>query len=67
MGAASDSAFIGLVYTPSAALSVLKATTFRTDETGGLIANTISFSGQLPTIIGDSDYSPVPPAAKLTG
>ena len=67
MGAASDSAFIGLVYTPSAALSVLKATAFRTDETGGLIANTISFSGQLPTIIGDSDYSPVPPAAKLTG
>ena len=67
MGAASDSAFIGLVYTPSAALSVLKATAFRTDEMGGLMAYTISFTGQLPNIIGTSDYAPVPPAAKLTG
>ena len=67
-GAATDSAFIGVVYTPAASISVVKASAFRTDETGGVIANTISFGGQLPTIIGDpGDYGPVPPAAKLTG
>ncbi len=68
MGAASDSAFIGLVYTPMAAITVNKASAFRTDEGGGLIAYTFTFSGALPTIIGDApDYGPVPPGAKLTG
>ena len=67
MGAATDSAFIGLIYTPSASLTVQKATAFRTDETGGVIANSITFTGQLPSIIGNSAYAPVPPAAKLTG
>jgi hypothetical protein len=68
MGAASDSAFIGLVYTPMAAITVNKASAFRTDEGGGVIAYTLTFGGQLPTIIGDAaDYGPVPPGAKLTG
>jgi len=68
LGAATDSAFIGLVYAPSAAITVLKASSFRTDEVGGVIANTLTFGGQLPTIIGDAaDYGPVPPAAKLVG
>jgi len=67
MGAASDSAFIGLIYTPSASITVFKASTFRTDETGGVIANTISFTSNLPSVIGNSAYSPVPPAARLTG
>jgi Flp pilus assembly protein TadG len=68
LGAASDSAFIGLVYTPSADITVQKASAFRTDEVGGVIANTLTFSGQLPTILGDAaEYGPVPPAAKLTG
>jgi hypothetical protein len=67
-GAASDSAFIGLIYTPAAAITVQKASAFRTDEVGGVIANTLTFTGQLPTIIGDPvDYGPVPPAAKLSG
>jgi Flp pilus assembly protein TadG len=67
MGAATDSAFIGLVYTPAASITVQKASVFRTDEVGGMIADTITFTGQLPTIIGDpADYGPVPPAAKLT-
>ena len=66
MGAASDSAFIGLVYAPAASISIQKASTFRTDESGGVIADTLSFSGQLPTIIGDpDDYGPVPPASRL--
>ncbi len=68
MGAATDSAFIGLVYTPMAAITVDKASAFRTDEGGGVIAYTLTFGGQLPTIIGDAaDYGPVPPGAKLTG
>jgi hypothetical protein len=67
IGAATDSAFIGLIYTPSASINVQKASAFRTDETGGLIADTISFTGQLPTIIDNPDYAPVPPAAKLIG
>jgi hypothetical protein len=68
MGAATDSAFIGLVYTPMAGITVNKASAFRTDEGGGVIAYTLTFGGQLPTIIGDAaDYGPVPPGAKLTG
>jgi Flp pilus assembly protein TadG len=68
MGAASDSAFIGLVYAPSASLAINKASTFRTDESGGVIADTISFTGQLPTVLGDpGDYGPAQPAARLSG
>ena len=67
MGAATDSAFIGLIYMPAASVTIQKATAFRTDETGGVIANTITFTGQLPTIIGNSGYSPVQPGSRLTG
>jgi len=68
LGAATDSAFIGLVYAPAAAITVNKASAFRTDENGGLIAYTLTFSSQLPTIIGDAaDFGPVPPGARLTG
>jgi hypothetical protein len=67
LGAATDSGFVGLVYTPSAAITMQKAATFRTDEVGGLIANTLTFSGQLPTILGDTaDYGPMPQASRLT-
>ena len=67
LGAATDSAFIGLIYTPSASISVQKASAFRTDEGGGVIADTLTFGGQLPTIIGDTvDYGPVPQASRLT-
>ena len=68
LGAATESAFIGLVYTPAAAINVQKASAFRTDEVGGVIAYTLNFSGQMTTILGDpADYGPVPPAARLTG
>jgi hypothetical protein len=68
LGAAIDSAFIGLVYAPAAAITVNKASAFRTDDSGGVIAYTLTFSGQLPTIIGDpAEYGPVPPGARLTG
>jgi hypothetical protein len=66
MGAATDTAYIGLVYMPAASVTITKASSFRTDETGGVIANTIIFTGQLPTIIGNDAYSPVQPGAKLT-
>lgn len=66
LGAATDSAFIGLVYTPAAAITVRKASTFRTDESGGVIANTLTFSGQLPTIIGDPvNFGPIFQASRL--
>jgi hypothetical protein len=40
---------------------------FRVEATGGVIADTITFTGQLPSISGSSAYAPVPPAARLTG
>jgi len=68
LGAAVDSAFIGFVYTPAAGITISKASSFRTDEEGGVMAYTLTFTGQLPTIIGDTaEYGPVPVAAKLTG
>ena len=67
LGAAVDSALIGAFYTPSADVTIQKASSFRTDEVGGLIANTFRFSGQLPTILGDpADYGAVPPATRIT-
>ena len=65
LGAAADSAWVGLIYVPSAALNVNKAATFRTEATGGLMADTISFTGQLPTIIYSAAYAPQAPAARL--
>jgi Flp pilus assembly protein TadG len=67
LGARSESAFIGLVYMPSAVLNVQKSAAFKTDATGGLIAKTISFTGAMPTILFSANYAPVPPAARLTG
>jgi len=68
IGAATDSAFIGFFYAPAAAITISKASSFRTDEVGGVMAYTLTFTGQLPTILGDpSEYGPVPPAARLTG
>lgn len=65
LAAFSDSAFIGVIYVPSAALTVQKAAAFRTDDTGGIIADTITFNGQLPNIIFSTAFAPVPPATQL--
>jgi len=65
LGAAADSAWVGLMYMPAAALNVSKAATFRTEATGGLMAYTIIFTGQLPTIIYNAAYAPQPPASRL--
>lgn len=66
MGASTASAYIGLVYVPAAAMSIPTSSGFRVEATGGVIADTVTFTGQLPTISGSSAYMPVPPAAKLT-
>ncbi len=66
LAAQADSAWVGLIYTPSAALTVQKAASFRTEATGGLVADTITFAGQMPTIIGSASYQPAPPASRLT-
>jgi hypothetical protein len=67
MGAAGNSAYIGLVYLPSASLSVPSSAGFRAKATGGVIASTITFNGVLPIIVGSAAYMPVPPAARLVG
>ncbi|HEY4914842.1 MAG TPA: pilus assembly protein TadG-related protein [Candidatus Dormibacteraeota bacterium] len=66
LAAEADSAWVGLIYMPSAALTVQKAASFRTEATGGLLADMISFTGQLPTIIGSANFQPAPPATRLT-
>src|SRR5450759_1657960 len=66
MGAQADSAWVGLIYMPAAILTVQKAASFRTEATGGLLADMIIFSGQLPTIIGSANFQPAPPASRLT-
>jgi hypothetical protein len=65
LDAASNSAYVGLLYTPSAAISLPTRVSFRTEATGGIIADTIDMSGQLPLVVFSSAYAPVPPAAKL--
>jgi Flp pilus assembly protein TadG len=67
LGARSESAFIGLVYLPAAVLTVQRSAAFKTDATGGLIANRITFTGPMPTILFSPNYAPVPPAARITG
>lgn len=66
MDAASNSAYVGLVYMPAASLDIPTRVGFRTEGTGGIIANMITFSGPLPLIVSSAAYAPVPPAAKLT-
>ena len=64
-GAESYSAYIGLVYCPGAHINITSASTFRA-ASGGLIANTVSFTGSLPAISFSASYAPVPPAARIT-
>jgi butyrate kinase len=48
-------------------VTVQKAASITTDEMGGMIANTIAFTGQLPSVIGDPvEYGPIPQASRLT-
>ena len=67
LGAAGNTAYVGLVYTPSASDTVPSGSGFRSRATGGIIADVISFTGSLPSIVGSFNYMPSPPAARLTG
>jgi Flp pilus assembly protein TadG len=63
--AASNSAFIGLVYAPGASATFASANVFDSPGTGGLIFDTITFQTSLPTINYSSAYAPMPPAGRL--
>jgi len=66
LGAQSNSGWVGLVYVPSAPLTISKGSAnFQTEATGGLMADTISFAGKPPAITYDAGYAPAPPASKL--
>jgi len=67
LGAAGNTALIGLVYAPSASLSITSPYTFEAAGVGGVIAASLSFSNGLPNINYSSSYAPVPPASRLTG
>jgi Flp pilus assembly protein TadG len=66
IGAAGNSAYVGLVYMPASAVVIPSAYGFE-DGSGGLIANTLTFNGSMPTINLNAGFAPVPPATKLTG
>ena len=65
LGAAGNSAYIGLVYAPSATINITSPYVFEAG-TGGVIANRVGFSGMLPSIAFNWAYAPVPPASRLT-
>jgi len=67
LGASSNSAFIGLLYMPSASVSVTSAYAFESAGIGGLLADTVSFSGSMPSIAYNPNYAPGPPASRLVG
>jgi putative Flp pilus-assembly TadE/G-like protein len=64
-GAATYSGYVGLVYTPSATASITDSDAFDAIG-GGLIADTISFTGTLPRMIFSSNFAPVRSASRLT-
>lgn len=66
-GAAGNSAYVGLVYTPAASDSITSSYAFEEQGMGGILADTFAFSGTLPAITYSSMYAPVAPASRLTG
>src|SRR5438477_2376212 len=66
LGAKSNSAYIGLVYCPGASIAITSQYTFEAGGVGGVIADTISFSGSLPSMSYSSSYAPVPQAGRIT-
>jgi Flp pilus assembly protein TadG len=67
MGAAGFSALIGLVYAPAALIFVGSPYAFESAGTGGIIGDTLTFSGTMPSITYSAAYAPVPPASRLIG
>lgn len=67
LAAHGNSAYVGLVYAPSARVSITSPYTFEAAGTGGVLADTLGFSGVMPGITYSSAYAPVAPAGRLTG
>jgi hypothetical protein len=67
LGGGENSAFVGLVYLPAASASVVSPYTFEAAGVGGLMADTVAFSGSMPNIVWNANYSPGPPATRLIG
>jgi hypothetical protein len=65
LGGNLNTALIGLAYTPGASVSFASDDTFDSPATGGVIARTVSFTGDEPTITFSSAYAPVPFASRL--
>jgi Flp pilus assembly protein TadG len=65
LGAAGNSAAVGLVYFPSASVSVSSSDVFDSEATGGLIASQVTFSAS-PSISFNRGYAPAPPASRLS-
>jgi Flp pilus assembly protein TadG len=66
-GAGSNSAYIGMIYAPSARASITSAVAFEAPGTGGIIADSFTFSTAMPSLAYSPAYAPVPPASRLTG
>jgi hypothetical protein len=65
LGANGNSAFIGLVYAPSATINITSGFAYESQSTGGLIADFVNFSGTMPAINYNSGYAPIAPASRL--
>lgn len=66
MGAAGNSAYVGLVYAPGAQIAVSSPYAFEAGGTAGVMGDTVSFTGTLPSIAYRAAYAPVPPASRIT-
>ncbi|HYL07072.1 MAG TPA: hypothetical protein VEU76_00885, partial [Candidatus Udaeobacter sp.] len=66
LGAASNSAYVGLFYAPGATVNVSSAYVFEVAGTAGVMGSKISFTSNLPSIAYSSAYAPVPPASRLS-
>jgi len=66
LGAAGNSAYVGLIYLPAETVTIASAYTFEAGS-GGLMGNFLVFTGSMPTITMNLGIAPVPPAARLTG
>ena len=65
LGAAGNSAYIGLFYAPGASMSITSPYIAQASGTGGIIVSSVAFTGTLPRIVYSAAYAPVPPAARL--
>ena len=66
-GGASNSGYIGLIYTPSARAAVTSSVAFEAPGAGGIIADTFTFTNAMPRLAYSATYAPVPPASRITG